>query len=133
MYKGKAERQISTLELLMPESTTSESDSTFVCDCDESTRSACAGEPVYTHHEGKRYCVLHFPNKKSSAAFEKALQRKLENKDFNFRGVWFPGDISFQQFVFEGDVDFSDANFMAAAVFYKATFTNSATLQPGTN
>jgi Pentapeptide repeats (9 copies) len=118
--------------MLMPDLPRSETESAFVCGCDESMRSACAGESSYTHHEGKQYCVLHFPNKKSSKAFGKALNRKLENKDFNFRGVWFPDDISFEQFVFEGDVDFSKATFSAAAFFYKATFTNRATFEGAT-
>jgi len=56
-------------------------------------RSACAGEPFYKEHEGKRYCVLHFPGKEKSAGFKAAFQRKLENKDFDFGGVWFPDEL----------------------------------------
>jgi uncharacterized protein YjbI with pentapeptide repeats len=111
---------------------TSEPESTFVCDCEEQMRSACAGEPFYKEHEGKRYCVLHFPGKEKSADFEKALQRKLENKDFNFHGVWFPDELSFSKFDFTGDVDFRDATFSSVADFSDATFSADAYFRSAT-
>jgi hypothetical protein len=89
-------------------------------------RSACTGEPFYTHHEGKRYCVLHFPNRKSSAAFEQAVQKKLENKDFNFCGVWFPNAPFFSEFDFGAAADFRYATFNAAADFRSAIFSAAA-------
>jgi hypothetical protein len=109
----------------MPEPPTSEPESDFVCDCKELVRSACAGEPFYKEHEGKRYCVLHFPDKEKSADFETALQRKLENKDFDFRGVWFP-EVSFDGFDFSAPAYFSYATFSAAAHFSYTTFSAAA-------
>src|SRR5436189_3028170 len=85
MYKGKA----GLTQIAMHDSLPSEPQPTIVCACEGWMRSACAGEPFYKEHEGNRYCVLHFPGKEKSADFEKALQRKLENEDFDFRGVWF--------------------------------------------
>jgi hypothetical protein len=134
----------------MPDSPTSESESTFVCARDElliglkdlgplgaGVRSACAGEHFYQEHEGKRYCVLHFPGKEKSADFKKALQRKLENKDFYFRDVWFPDPLSFSNFgfgaqanfdgaTFNADVDLSHATFSAKANFSHTTFSAEA-------
>src|SRR5437016_3677571 len=101
---------------------TSEPESAFVCDCEEQVRTACAGEPFYREHEGKRYCVLHFPGKEKRAAFVTALKRKLENQDFNFRGVWFPDDVSFKRLTFTAAADFSFATFSAAANFRHAKF-----------
>src|SRR5437763_14471854 len=79
----------------MPDSSTSEAESDFVCECEEWMRSACAGEAFYEEREGKRYCVLHFPGLEKSADFSVALRRKLENNDFKFWGVWFPDPVSF--------------------------------------
>jgi len=89
-------------------------------------RGACAGEPFYKEHEGIRYCVLHFPGKEKSEGFQQALQRKLENKDFNFRRVWFPDEVSFSSFEFGTKADFSNATFSAAAVFSSAYFNAKA-------
>lgn len=89
-------------------------------------RSACTGEPFYQEHEGQRYCVLHFPGKEKSADFKRVLQRKLESKDFNFGGVWFPDEVSFSKFKFGTTGDFSFATFSRAADFSFATFSGAA-------
>src|SRR5436309_13612799 len=102
----------------MPDSPPCEPESDFVCDCEWSMRSACAREPFYKEHEGKRYCVLHFPGKEKSTAFEKALQRKLENKDFDFRGVWFPDELWFAKSEFTTAATFRGATFSAEANFF---------------
>src|SRR5438034_4882741 len=102
---------------------TSEPDSAFVRGCEAQMRTACAGEPFYKTHEGKHYCVLHFPAKEKSADFEKALQKKLENGDFDFRGVWFPDEVSFTRFDFGAAASFNGATFSAAANFNGATFS----------
>ncbi|MGA9995906.1 MAG: hypothetical protein WBP93_10855 [Pyrinomonadaceae bacterium] len=109
----------------MSSSPTSEavSDSAFVCDCGEWARYACVREPFYKDHEGKRYCVLHYPGEEKSADFKEAFQRKIENKDFNFRGVLFPDKVSFIKFEFDRDVDFSSAIFNAGLHFNFATFS----------
>jgi hypothetical protein len=110
----------------MPDSPTTEPESTFVCDCDKWMRSACAEEPFYKEHEGKRYCVLHFPGKEKSAKFKQAVQKKLDHKDFNFRGVWFPDEVLFSEFKFSADVDFISATFSATADFSGADFSAGA-------
>jgi hypothetical protein len=97
-------------------------DSAFVCDYKDWARSACAGEAFYQEHEGKRYCVLHYPGKEKSAAFAGALKRKLDAQDYNFRGVWFPDKLDFSKFEFNAEVDFSSATFSAVAYFRAATF-----------
>lgn len=110
----------------MPDSPTSEPESGFVCDFHNSWNSACAGEPVYKEHEGKRYCVLHYPGKDKGAAFQTAFRRKLDSKDFNFRGVWFPDKQTLTGFVFSADADFSCAVFKAEADFGAAKFKAEA-------
>src|SRR6266404_5022986 len=106
----------------MPDSPTPETESAFVCACEKWMRKACAGEPFYEEHEGNRYCVLHFPGKEKSADFQKALQRKLDTEDFDFRGVWFPDELPLSKFDFRADADFRGAIFSANANFIAATF-----------
>jgi hypothetical protein len=110
----------------MSDSPTSESEFDFICDCEKWDRSACAGEPFYKEVEGKRYCVLHFRGGGKSADFKVALERKLENRDFDFRGVWFPDEVSFRKLDFSAVADFSRATFSAAADFSHATFSAEA-------
>jgi len=69
----------------------------FVCDCRKLSRSSCKGLAFFKEHEGKRYCVLHYPGKDKKGAFAEVIKRKLEAEDFNFRGVWFPDDVEFSQ------------------------------------
>jgi hypothetical protein len=89
-------------------------------------RSACAGEPFYREHEGKRYCVLHFPGAGKSAAFAEALRRKRDAEDFDFKGVWFPDSLDFSDYTFGAAANFSSAKFSAAANFSSAKFSEEA-------
>ena len=104
----------------MPDSPTSEIDSDFVCDCHEWMRPVCAGERFYKEHKGTRYCVLHCPDKDKGAAFARAVEKKLLNQDFDFRGVWFPAESSFNSFEFTKAADFQFATFSAKASFDRA-------------
>jgi hypothetical protein len=84
----------------------------FVCECKEEwMRSACEGKPFYKEHEGKRYCVLHYPGKEKAADFDIAFRKKLEAKNFNFRGVWFPEAVNFNGFEFSGAANFFSVTF----------------------
>lgn len=107
------------LSSLMPEDTT---DLTLVCDCGKQARYTCIGEPFYKKFQGKRYCVLHYPGNNKSAEFEKALKRKLDNKDFNFREVVFPDNLLLIELDFDKEVDFTFATFNANVYFNNSTF-----------
>ncbi|HEV7891429.1 MAG TPA: pentapeptide repeat-containing protein [Pyrinomonadaceae bacterium] len=113
----------------MSSSLPTEAPAVFVCECDKWVRSACTGLPFYKKHEGKQYCVLHYPGKEKSAAFEEALGRKLEAEDFNFRGVWFPDGADFHDFTFAASADFTEATFSADANFHSATFSADANFE----
>lgn len=110
----------------MSASPPSESESTFVCDCDGRMRSACAGEPFYKEHEGKRFCVLHFPGVEKSAVFTNVLKHKLASMDLDFRGVWFPEELSFKSYEFTKDADFRFACFHSKVTFHSARFDAEA-------
>ena len=55
-----------------------------------------------------------------------ALNRKLKNNDFDFRGVWFPDKLSLENFEFTTKADFRSATFSAMADFRSATFSTEA-------
>ena len=98
-----------------------------VWSCKKEFGSACKGLPADNEYQGKQYCVLHSPRvDKDLAAFEGAIEKKLKDKDFDFRGVYFPGKQSLASFLpnatFEGTVDFYEATFEGVASFYEATF-----------
>ena len=106
-----------------------EGEPSFACDCEEEARSACKDEPLYKEHEGRRYCVLHYPGKEKSAAFKEAIQRKLDHEDFDFSRVWFPGKTSFNGLRFGAVADFSYATFAGPASFNHATFDAKANFE----
>jgi uncharacterized protein YjbI with pentapeptide repeats len=109
-----------------------------VCEVGQPYRSACQAQTWYAEYEGKRYCVLHYPNEEKAAhpdrPFQQAVTRKLEGGDFNFAGVCFPEyledfaslvfdkEANFSNATFEGGVDFSNATFESQANFQRATF-----------
>jgi len=106
----------------MPSSPVAEGVAGFVCECRKSWRSACTGELFYKEHEGKRYCVLHYPGKDKALTFSEAIRRKVVAKSFNFRGVWFPDALDFSDFAFCDAADFRYASFNEAVDFSYASF-----------
>lgn len=79
----------------------------FTCAVNEYYRSACKGLDFYGEHEGKRYCVLHFPSEEKREDFEQVKKSKLAQKDYNFRGAVFPdGTSNFERYEFDADADF---------------------------
>lgn len=88
--------------------------------------SVCKELPFYKEHDGQRYCVLHYPGKEKLVAFWEALIRKLNAKDYNFRGVWFPNSPFFRDFTFSTPVIFAWATFSEGADFRRTTFSGEA-------
>lgn len=105
----------------MPEAPISQ-DETSLLYCYQRFDASCTGEPFYDEYDGERFCVLHLPKQEKRADFHAALKRKLANNDFNFQGVWFPDDVSFDRFDFATPVTFSGAIFIGAAHFNWARF-----------
>jgi hypothetical protein len=108
-----------------------------VWSCKKEFGSACKGLPADNEHEGKEYCVLHFPSvDKNLAGFKEAIEKKLKDKDFDFRGVYFPGvkaflatfeeQAGFSEATFEGEAHFTSAIFKGEADFALATFERAA-------
>lgn len=89
-------------------------------------RKSCEGFPFFAEVEKKSYCVLHCPVEDKGEDFNKALKQKIDNKDFNFCGFWFPDEIDFHGFTFDASVDCYKAYFNKAASFNYTTFSESA-------
>lgn len=98
----------------------------FVYKCAHRPRNACCAEIFDKEHDGKRYCVLHYPGPEKSEDFKKVLDRKLNAQDFDFEGTWFPDKLSFQEFAFTGNANFKSAQFRTAVDFREAKFSADA-------
>jgi hypothetical protein len=88
--------------------------------------SPCEGLPFYKKHEGRTYCVLHYPGEEKAVKFDEALEKKLQANDFNFRWVWFPNGVNFRELVFSTPVNFISAIFNQVAYFNSTTFKAEA-------
>ncbi len=117
---------------MLPSPATEAPDIVFICACAVQALSACKGLPFYKEHEGKRYCVLHYPGKEKSADFDEALQEKLEAEHFDFREVWFPDEADFSNRTFTKPVTFDAATFSAVAYFYNTAFSAAAAFSNAT-
>src|SRR3712207_892067 len=101
-----------------------------VCEVGELYGSACQGQTWYAEQEGKRYCVLHYPSKvkadDADRQFQAAVRQKLERRDFNFAGVYFPEYVDFASTVFDSEADFSHAIFEGPVSFFETRFEENA-------
>jgi uncharacterized protein YjbI with pentapeptide repeats len=94
------------------------------CQCEWLIDYIC-GEGFYKEHDGRRYCVFHYPSKDKKEDFESALQTRLAGTgpDFlNFQGVWFPSHALFAEHVFTDAADFTSARFSEDAHFNGTQF-----------
>jgi uncharacterized protein YjbI with pentapeptide repeats len=72
-------------------------------------------------------CILHSQRlDKNRREFYATIQKKIDQKDFDFKFVLFPGYISFEDQVFEGNADFCDSIFLSQADFTKSKFNSVA-------
>ncbi|MCD6160980.1 MAG: pentapeptide repeat-containing protein [candidate division Zixibacteria bacterium] len=103
-------------------------------------------EPVNSPHDNE-YCVFHAPKDKKGITgeeFNKLIFKKLDRKDYNFRGYVFPiasnfgnrrfeesadfaccefnGDVNFAYAIFEDSVDFTNLAFKGKALFTSSKF-----------
>lgn len=100
----------------------------IACECDEELRSACSGLDAVGVHEGKRYCVLHLPDKGKRNEFWRTVEAKLERQDFDFGGAWFPDVADFAEHIFEAHLNLRQTSFSDDLDFSKATFCKGVDL-----
>ena len=70
--------------------------------------------------------MLHFPGEEKAPDFEVAFQKKVNDGDLNFHGVWFPKETFFGDIDFNTDAEFGNATFTGEAYFRGAVFTQRA-------
>ena len=99
----------------------------FVC-AGSSDPSVCVGLPFYKNWQSHQLCILHFPGKKSLKLFQECADAKLDRDDFNFDGVWFPEELSFdfEDREFASDVIFSNCTINGKVSFRKCVFHQKA-------
>lgn len=96
----------------------------------------CPEPPLEDSEKG--YCIFHEPREdKDIKKFDQGIRRKLRNKDYKFRGYWFPGmfpPIGLSISVFKEEVDFCGATFVervyfGSCVFEKAVYFTGSTFK----
>lgn len=100
-----------------------------VCDGYKALHSADLPIPCYYDSKNRivddvRYCLLHAPINEKAEAFEKMVQKKRDEEDYNFRGGWFPTGVDFSGADLK-DADFSGAVFNKSVSFKGSTFSGS--------
>lgn len=89
------------------------------------TYDGCDEEALKTSKDG--HCIFHERDEhKDTEEFQKCLQAKLKNQDYQFQGYFFVGKILFSENVFLKDVDFSKAHFSGDVHFEKTQFSGKA-------
>jgi len=106
----------------------------FVCDCadskvrfpdwhfDEIRKDVCQGLPFYKQADGKQYCVLHYPSKDKAEHFEKVFQQRIAQGKWDFRMVWFPSKLDFENQTLTHHIQFSSATFAGRVNFKECVF-----------
>lgn len=102
----------------------------FECFCGENfdehgksrIRQCCERLGFYKKFNGESYCVLHYPEASKIPDFTKALNRKIENNDFNFTGVYFPEAFEFPLHEVKSNVSFQSATFSSTPIFNSVVF-----------
>jgi hypothetical protein len=103
------------------------------CECDDWMRDACKNRRFYKEHNGKRYCVFHYPGIEKTEEFKLAVQEKIAAGDLNFQGVTFPDNFVLSGseralFEIKGNADFTGAQ---CAWHFFIQFSKPEPISPG--
>jgi uncharacterized protein YjbI with pentapeptide repeats len=103
-----------------------------VCYRQQDFDGACSNSSAEYTHNGKHYCVLHFPSEDKAEDFCQAVEEKLAARNsVDLRGVWVPARYYalFKGYTFPSAIDFSNAIFRGSADFFGATFCSWVTFR----
>lgn len=78
---------------------------------DEIREAVCRDLPFYGEIDGKEYCVLHYPQKTKAADFRRVFQERIENDNWDFRMVYFPELLQYENKEFQIAANFAHATF----------------------
>src|SRR4028118_64244 len=110
-------------------------DEPFICYCgnwrfknaffviDDIRKDVCRDLPFYGEIDGRKYCVLHYPNKSKANDFKAIFQERIDNDDWDFRMVFFPESIKYEKEEFPIDADFAHATFLKGISFKYCRFS----------
>jgi uncharacterized protein YjbI with pentapeptide repeats len=102
---------------------------TFICEYDKTESSVCAGEIFYKELNGQKYCIFHYPSEDKKDDFDRALDKRLNAKDFNFRGFWFPDIFLLNEYEFDSKANFNHTIFNKDVSLTNCIFTESEFLR----
>ena len=76
----------------------------------------------------KGYCIFHEPSEdKNIKNFSEGIKRKIDKKDYNFRGYWFPEEETYlEEPAFEWSITFTNFTFEILALFPESIFKGHA-------
>src|SRR5438067_9452544 len=110
------------------------SEETFICYCgewrftnaqfvvDEIRKDVCRDLPFYGELDGKRYCVLHYPQKSKADDFRPVFEARVGADNWDFRMVYFPECLQYENKEFRVNADFGHASFAEGASFKYCKF-----------
>lgn len=107
----------------------------FECFCGEEftegekhrIRYACNGLSLYKKLNGNSYCVLHYPKQDKIDDFNRIVEAKKEENNFNFEGAYFPDSFNLFTRDIESVANFSRTTFTSSSKFYGLNFHNEVT------
>lgn len=85
-------------------------------------KDVCRDLPFYGEIDGKEYCVLHYPHKKKANDFKAVFQERIDNDSWDFRMVYFPESIEYENREFQINADFAHATFAERVSFKYCKF-----------
>jgi hypothetical protein len=96
---------------------------------EEIREKVCVGDAKFKDVEDEEmYCIMHYRNNSKQGDFDNCFQQKIENKEFDFRYVYFP-TIYIENVTFEEVANFQKAIFSDTTNFKNVTFRNDAVFQ----
>lgn len=78
---------------------------------DDVREKVCRDLPFYRELDNKQYCVFHYPSKDKFEDFEVIFQERLKEDVWDFRMVYFPKALTYQNEEFNKSADFGHAIF----------------------
>jgi len=117
-----------------PTTTEPPAEEKFICHCgewrfrnahfvvDEIRKDVCRDLPFYAELEGKKYCVLHYPHVSKANDFRPVLQSRIDANDCDFRMVYFPEPLRYENQEFNTHADFGHATFAKEVSFKYCKF-----------
>jgi len=90
------------------------------CEARSGYEEACR-EPYYRSHDGRGYCIFHYPVDDKKEEFREAIQEKIQRGSYDFFEYWFPDEFENLKGASVDEV----ANFTGATFAHSVDFTGT--------